>query len=1056
MQKIVTLITVVALVLAGLLIGPSFIDWNKYKPMAVTKISETTGLDVTLNGDISLAVLPAPHIRIKDVTVKAPSDSAETPLAKLDSLKIDLALAPLFSRQVVANSIILDKPQINISTNTQGKANWQTAEIEAQLNKSKTGAEQENTKEKSFAVVLNQVEINDGYLALTDEKNKKTTRIENLNLKLKTDNLKGPMDIDTSLKFNSANIKVDGQFTMPDKTSKSAPAKFEAEIDGAKLVFDGTLTTATPFDIKGTLAADITSLNTALAAFNLSPVPAQFNAFKTKGTLDANLEKFTYSDMTFATKNGQTSGKVSGVRNPESGAMTINLALDSLPGGGNINGDVTIQKDAMSFKAKGKAQSIASVMEFVGTSAPANLPFTSATFDASGKKSGETLMFNESTFSLDDMPITLSGSMTKRSSGKDLLNVKVSTDRLDLVSGKFAPKPSGSEQKAEAGSKPSLPKISLPFDLNFDVAANKLITKQGEINNFAAKGNLTGNTLKLTDLNIDDLAGAKIGARGTIGNLENLSDLNLKVDLNTQDIHNTLAALKPGMKGIPPAVKKLELSSNINGSLNSLKLDTTAKTIGATFDVSTTVKDPMTKPQIGALDVRTRHPNASDFIHAFAPTAPSYVSLKRPMDISTTSITLQDNAISVGKISGDLAGATVNGSLNIATGSATPSINGALRFGNLTLKTSGTAQSTQSSGGSAKSSGGRWSTAKFNTAWLSASNIDLDIAADSLVYETWNLSSPKLNFKLGSGALNIRDLNTGLYGGSASLNGTVTATPNGLSLALSPDLKNIQIEPLVQSAVGRRVLSGSGSISFNGTFNGTGGSQKELVSNLNGNGAATGSTIVINGLDISKFISSFSGDIKAGTSALGLLESTGRGGATKFDTLDGAYTMTNGVATLSKLDLDGAQASMTSRGTVNLPNWTMNTEHTFTAKNTEDMPSFTIRLNGPLDNPARGLAEGAINNYLQKKLGKKLQKILGDKLGETGGGEVGNVINNLLGLPTQQQQAPAPTAPAPAEQQQAPANDNVAPAPQQQEQPRQQTPEEAAQEAVRGLIQGLF
>ena len=60
MRFIFFVLFAVVLLLVGAVVAPSFVDWNKYKTQIVEQVKNATGLDVTVGGDLSLAVLPSP------------------------------------------------------------------------------------------------------------------------------------------------------------------------------------------------------------------------------------------------------------------------------------------------------------------------------------------------------------------------------------------------------------------------------------------------------------------------------------------------------------------------------------------------------------------------------------------------------------------------------------------------------------------------------------------------------------------------------------------------------------------------------------------------------------------------------------------------------------------------------------------------------------------------------------------------------------------------------------------------------------------------------------
>ena len=61
MRKVLIGVGALVVVLVGvLLIVPAFIDPNDYKPEIQAGVKEATGRDLTIGGDISLSLLPAP------------------------------------------------------------------------------------------------------------------------------------------------------------------------------------------------------------------------------------------------------------------------------------------------------------------------------------------------------------------------------------------------------------------------------------------------------------------------------------------------------------------------------------------------------------------------------------------------------------------------------------------------------------------------------------------------------------------------------------------------------------------------------------------------------------------------------------------------------------------------------------------------------------------------------------------------------------------------------------------------------------------------------------
>ena len=102
-SKILSLLLLLPVLLIGAaLIGPSFIDWNAHKPTIIKQVKDKTGFDLTIGGDITLAVLPVPSVTLQKVAViNKPHE-----LIKVEKVKVSVALFPLLSKNIKVEDIV--------------------------------------------------------------------------------------------------------------------------------------------------------------------------------------------------------------------------------------------------------------------------------------------------------------------------------------------------------------------------------------------------------------------------------------------------------------------------------------------------------------------------------------------------------------------------------------------------------------------------------------------------------------------------------------------------------------------------------------------------------------------------------------------------------------------------------------------------------------------------------------------------------------------------------------------------------------------------------------
>ncbi len=622
------------------------------------------------------------------------------------------------------------------------------------------------------------------------------------------------------------------------------------------------------------------------------------------------------------------------------------------------------------------------------------------------------------------------------------------------------------------------------MDVNFDVNIANAVYKTEAVKGLKVFGTLRKNTLTLQNFSIDEVAGASAQAKGKVGNIQDLSGLDLKIAADVKDIQKFAAFAQLDPAGLPKQVDAFAADIALAGNMEALNTTATIKALNGSVTAQGVVKNPQTKPSMDDMAVEIKHPNFNEAMRIFASTAPQYASWSKPLNFKAN-VALKDKVTSISNIQASVAGTSMDGTMSIDSSAAKPMISGNLKFGDLVMRSVGAAPaggSAQGSGGASSSGGGKWSSAAMDSSWLNAMNADLDIQAASLVYESWETAQPSIKFVMKDGVLNIQNLKAGLYGGTLQMASTMKAANGnqGLNVQAKTQFDNVDLEKLAGSFIGTKLIQASGHTDMAMEVSGSGLSQRDIVSSLSGNGTLNGKDIVMEGFDLKRFARAMSLDSKPGDTAMGLWKTSTKGGQTAFETLDGQFSVNSGVVSIAKLDLTGQEANLTTKGNVNLPQWTIATEHTITLSESEGVPPFTVKISGPLDNPANTFGQGVLENYLQQKLSRKLDKVISDKLGiEQGGAPIEQkLLNKFLGdklgipqpangntaapqpaqQPAQQQAQPQQQtqqeiAPASGDNWDAPAQQqNAEPAPAQQEQPNEITPEDA----MKGLLEGLI
>ena len=115
---------VLALLVAAVLIGPSLVDWNAHKDRIVAEVREATGREFSIQGDMSLALLPVPALSAQGVRLASIEGGSPEPLLELKELRVRIALLPLIEGTVQVERILLVEPQISLEVLPDGQRNW--------------------------------------------------------------------------------------------------------------------------------------------------------------------------------------------------------------------------------------------------------------------------------------------------------------------------------------------------------------------------------------------------------------------------------------------------------------------------------------------------------------------------------------------------------------------------------------------------------------------------------------------------------------------------------------------------------------------------------------------------------------------------------------------------------------------------------------------------------------------------------------------------------------------------------------------------------------------
>ena len=117
-------VVVVLLVVAGVAVSLLF-DPNDYKGEIAAAVKDATGRQLTLDGDLELAVFPTIRIAVGSATLSNAPGFGDQPMARIGSAELRLGLLPLLARRIEISQARLEGLELNLARNRSGANNWQ-------------------------------------------------------------------------------------------------------------------------------------------------------------------------------------------------------------------------------------------------------------------------------------------------------------------------------------------------------------------------------------------------------------------------------------------------------------------------------------------------------------------------------------------------------------------------------------------------------------------------------------------------------------------------------------------------------------------------------------------------------------------------------------------------------------------------------------------------------------------------------------------------------------------------------------------------------------------
>lgn len=309
---------VVAVIVVGLLIAPALIPVETYKTELLAQIEKSTGRKARIDGEFGFSLLPRVEFTAGKVSLANAAGGKAPNMVSLDKLDVRVAVFPLLSGTVVIDSFVLEKPQINLEVDSQGRPNWQFA-AQTQPGASRPAPSEPAPAGKDggggmglSGLQLGDVRLVDGRISYSDARSGAAYVADAINMRLSLPDLSSPMKADGSVMWNKEKIALVLGIANPNAFLDGKSTAFDATVSGnpLKLTFKGDASSGTAVKAQGQLDLDVPSVR-KLAAWAGQPLTAPgtgLEPLKISGKVSVDGQKYAFTQAKLALDKIEASG----------------------------------------------------------------------------------------------------------------------------------------------------------------------------------------------------------------------------------------------------------------------------------------------------------------------------------------------------------------------------------------------------------------------------------------------------------------------------------------------------------------------------------------------------------------------------------------------------------------------------------------------------------------------------------------------------------------------------------------------------------------------------
>ncbi|MBO6784205.1 MAG: AsmA family protein, partial [Alphaproteobacteria bacterium] len=288
----------VVVAVAAAFVGPLFVPTDSIKADVAAEVRKATGRTLSIDGDLSFRLLPAPGVSADGVRLSNAAQGTGPDMISLDGATVEVALFPLLSGNVQVNRIVLREPVILLEQFADGTNNWTFApEQEDTSGAAGNGASSNGRGSAAPAVRFDNVQIVDGTVIYATPDTRE--RIEDIDMTLGAGSLTGPFRAEGSLMARGFDIDLNaavGELVA----DKATPINARISTAGARIDYSGVMSgTGESARVGGQIEVRADDIAAMVASLSDGPAPASLKgkALELDGTVAATADTVSVDDL---------------------------------------------------------------------------------------------------------------------------------------------------------------------------------------------------------------------------------------------------------------------------------------------------------------------------------------------------------------------------------------------------------------------------------------------------------------------------------------------------------------------------------------------------------------------------------------------------------------------------------------------------------------------------------------------------------------------------------------------------------------------------------------